>query len=507
MANELFGFKENYGQIESFDVSKNEEFGDLLNYHKKREKIKVGIYTCAWFEYFRMYPKTLEKDIKHDVKLVLSNIKKQLESESEIIWPGLVTTMDEADNAGKLFKNENVDLIIFVMFNYTSDAISIQCLKYVLNTPIIIFLRQSHKDTDFDSNYEFILRNCSMIGLTQLTGTFKKMDIFKNYEVVVGADFDKEPYVQMKKYFDAVKTYIYLRELNVGIIGHVFRGMFDHEFDRTRIAGFLGPDVISIQISHLLDLWDKVKEDEVEKLIKEISWIKKYSFQDVRDEELYKECKFAVAYKKLLKKFRLDACCYLGQHYVQRKTGCSGYLANVIFAKEKKYMSNTEGDVNGLIMMCIMNKLTGQTPLFAEWGEFGEKENAIQLLAHGYADLDYAKNPDFVKITATPENWGHTGAGFSFEFTAKPGIVTIGHFIDDKDGWRMLISKGEALEVEKSIPCEDVSLLLKPYMPVKEFARKILKTGFDHHAVVCYGNITEELEYIADLMGIQKSFL
>ena len=43
MANELFGFKENYGQVESFDVSKNEEFGDLLNYYKKREKGYEGV--------------------------------------------------------------------------------------------------------------------------------------------------------------------------------------------------------------------------------------------------------------------------------------------------------------------------------------------------------------------------------------------------------------------------------------------------------------------------------
>jgi L-arabinose isomerase len=157
-------------------------------------------------------------------------------------------------------------------------------------------------------------------------------------------------------------------------------------------------------------------------------------------------------------------------------------------------------------MMCIMNMLTGQTPLFGEWGEFGIRENAMQIMMHGYADPDYAKEPRFVKITPTPENWGFTGAGFSMEFTAKPGVVTVGHFIDDKEsGWRMLISRGEALDAGESIPCEDVTLILRTETPITEYVRKILLTGFDHHAIICYGDVTRELSWVADLMGISTS--
>jgi L-arabinose isomerase len=494
--------------MESFEVSDQDEFGDLLNKYEKKKQLKVGVYTSAYFEYYRMYPKTLENHVNHDVDVVMKNLKSSLGNEAIIVWPGVVTTMDEADAAGKLFKKENIDLIVFIMFTYTVDVISIQCLRYIENTPLIIFQRQSHGDIDFRSNYEQTLRNSAMISGSQLTGTFRKMGIFENYEVVVGADDDKEAYRQIKMYFDAVKTHIYLRELSIGMIGHVFRGMYDHEFDRTRIAGNLGPQVVDIQVSHLLDIWDKVSDSEVKDFIDEVSWVKAYEFQGVTEEDFQRECRFAIAYRKVLEKFRLDAACYLGQHFVEVKTGCTGYLSNMFFGKEKRLMTNTEGDVNGLIMMCLMNKITGQTPLYGEWGEFGIKENAMQIMMHGYADPDYAKNPDQVKITPTPENWGFAGKGFSMEFTAKPGIVTVGHFIDDKeDGFRMLISRGEALEVEQSIPCEDVTLILKTEIPIKEYIKKLLLTGFDHHAIICYGDVTQELSYIADLMGIKKSYI
>jgi len=494
--------------LESFEVSKSELYGDLLNKYKKGGKLKVGVYTSAYFEYYRMYPKTLENFVKKDVNVVIENLGRILSTEAEIIWPGIITTMDDADGAGRLFKKENIDLLIFVLFTYTIDVMSIQCLRYIENTPLLIFLRQSHRDIEFGSDYEQTLRNSSMIGIAQLTGTFRKMGIFKRFEVVVGTDNEKDSYEHIKKFFNALKTFLYLRELTIGIVGHVFRGMYDHEFDRTSITGTIGPQIIDIQISHLLNIWEKITDDEVRKFVKKVSWVREYKFQDVSENDFFKECKFTIAYRKLLQKFRLDAACYLGQHFVEVKTGCTGYLSNVFFAKEKKYMTNTEGDINGLIMMCIMNKLTGQTPLFGEWGEFGIKENAMQIMMHGYADLDYAKSPDYIKITSTPENWGYTGAGFSIEFTTKPGIVTIGHFIEDKEeGWRMLITKGEALEVKKSIPCEDVTLVLKTELPIKEFIKRILLRGFDHHAIICYGDVTKELSYIADFMNIKKDYI
>ena len=439
--------------LESFEVSKDDTFGDLLNDYEKKQKLKVGVYTAGYFEYWRMYPGTLEAFVRGDLEMVWASLRKHLGPQAEIVWPGLVSTLDEADRAGRLFKKENVDLVLFVAFTYTVDVISLQCLRYVEKVPLILFLRQSHRDIDFQGNYEQTLRNSAMIAASQLTGTFRKMGIFENFEVVVGADFEEEPYREIRKYFDAVRTYHYLRELNIGIIGHVFRGMFDHEFDRTASPAPWGRRSSTSRFPTSSTCGRRSRSAEVAECAKQLAWAKDYRFQDVTEEQFLRECRFTVAYKRLIRRFRLDAVCFLGQHYVEVKTGCTGYLATVVLAKEKQYMANTEGDVNGLIMMCIMNKLTGQAPLFGEWGEYGEKENAMQMMMHGYGDPDLAKGPEHVKITATPENWGHQGSGLSVEYTARPGPVTIGHLIDDKrDGWRMLIGKGEALDAEKSIP-------------------------------------------------------
>ena len=277
---------------ESFEISENEEFGDLLNYYEKKEKLKVGVYTSGWFEYDRMFPEMMERDLRSDVDIVVGNIKKYLASEAEIIWPGVISTVDDADNAGRLFKKENVDMVVLILFCYVPDFITMQCLRYVEEVPLIIFCRQVNKDIDFNQTYEKLARTSGNIALPQLTGTFKKMGKFKNFEFAIGRDSDKEPYEKIKKYFDAVKARQYLKDINIGIIGHTFRGMFDHDYDRTRITGILGPQVIDIHISHLLDIWNKVTDEEATEFMKEISWIKKFKFQDVGDKEFFSECKF-----------------------------------------------------------------------------------------------------------------------------------------------------------------------------------------------------------------------
>lgn len=495
--------------VESFEVSNGNVFGDLLSKKEKKKQYKVGLYTGGYFEYWRMYPKTLENFVRSDMEVVYKNLKRFLSSNVEVIWPGIISTIDEAEKAGKLFEEEKIDMVVYIAATYNPDYMSIQTLCHVKDIPLVVFVRQQHKDINFDSNYEQTLRNSGLISTAQLTGAFKKMGWYDNFEVVIGADYDEEPYKRIKKYFNAVCTYCSLKGLNIGSIGHVFRGMYDFECDKTKVRGSLGPSIIDIQVDHFLNVWKKVTDKETDDFMKEVKdKYKYYAFQNVTEEDLFRSCKFTIALRKIIERYRLDALCFLGQHYTEAKTGTTAYLASSILASERKYMVTSEGDVIGLIMMCIMNKLTGTTPLFGEWGEFGEKENAIMIMMHGFADPNLAKDSSRVRFTSSPENWGYVGKGFSVEFTAKPGIVTVGHFINDKEiGWRMLISRGEVLDVKRSIPCRETTLILKTETPVKEFIKKLLRTGFSHHAIICYGDLTEELGYIADLMRIEKDYI
>jgi L-arabinose isomerase len=442
-----------------------------------------------------MWGKAFENQIVADAELVTSNLRRRFDN---LVYPGLCDTLDKCAIAGDTFKKENVDVVVLDELTYIPDYMPLEALGRVKDAELIILSTQSEPIVRQDIDYQQVIRD-----LVQFTGAIKKMGWFKNYRPVVGWLDDQVAYEQVARYVNAIGAYRNLQGKNIGVVGHVFRGMYDFEHDKTKVKGKLGPNCINIQVSHLVDLYDNVDMDEVKVLEAEVK--RRFKIRDIDDNDIYKAARLAIAMKDLVMHFNLDALCYLGQHHVEQKTQTTAYLGSALL-QEQGYMVISEGDVHGVTMMLLQRLLTGQTPWFGEWGGFDENLNAIMVEMHGFVDPSITKDPNEVWVTSSPENWGYTGNGFSFECTGKPGVCTIGHFIDDLDGYRMLISKGEILDLP-ALPVKESTLRIRVDKPVKQYLVELLNLGFAHHSIVVYGDLTEELSFIADLMGIKKVFL
>jgi len=488
-------------KIESFETSKGKVFGDLLSEKKKDKELKVGFLPGAYFEYFRMWGKTFEKQIHGDMEVVANNLRRRFKN--VVCPPDLCDTIDKCNEAGKLFRKEDVDVIVLCEFTYFPDYMPLQALSQVKDIPLIVYVSQTEPVVRPDIEYPQTIRDGSLIGLAQLTGTFKKMGQFKNYRVVVGWLNDQTVYDKIEKYAKATNVYNNLQNKIIGATGHVFRGMFDFEYDKTKVKGKLGPEIVNIQLGHFTEMWDNVNEKEVKRLFDEVK--KRFKIRDIEDNDIYKSAKLTITMKNIIERFNLDALVYRGQHYTEKKFQTTAYLASALL-QESGIMVASEGDVHGVVMMMIQKLLTGYTPFFVEWSSFDEKLNALLLMGHGFADPTIAKDPNEIWVTSSPENWGYTGKGFSFEFTGKPGPVTMGHFIDDQKGYRMLISGGEILDLP-ALSVGEINLRVKVEKPVKEYIAELLYHGFAHHCIVVYGDVREELSFIADLMGINKVFI
>ncbi|MBP1990944.1 hypothetical protein [Paenibacillus eucommiae] len=487
--------------IESFETAKGNVFGDLLTTKVESKTLKVGLVTLGFFEYWRMFPDSLKANVTADMTCIYNNLSKHLPQDN-VIWPGIIDTLDAAEAAGKQLAAEQVDLIVYVAGTYCPDYMAIQALEHIRHVPVLLFNTQHDNKINLGTNYENILRNSALIANLQLAATFKKMGWYKELKVVVGSIEDVSAYDEITKYIRSYKAYINLKSTNIGVIGHVFRGMYDFEYDKTMIKGTLGPNIISIQVDHLLEQFDKATDEEIEAINEATK--NRFRIVGLSEDDIYKSSRFYVALRNTLERFRLDALTLLGQHYVEQKTGTTSYLANTLMHEEAKYVVNTEGDVHGLIIMSLMNMLSGKVPAYAEWGEFDEELNALLMVHHGYANTEYATDRSTVQVNRSPEQWGLQGSGFGFEYTLKPGEVTISHLIIDAEGYKMLIVKGQALHIPENIPCEEITAVIQLETPIKQFLKELIKEGFAHHCIIGYGDLTEELSNIADFMKIRK---
>ena len=483
--------------IESFETSQTDLFGDLLSARTQDKELTVGFLAGAYFEYYRMWGEGYEKQIRADMDLVAENLRRRFK---HVVYPGLADTVDKCAQAGKMFREQQVDVVVLCEGTYFPDYMPLEALRHVRDAALILFSTQSEPNLDPNMDYPQVIRDGAIIGISQLTGALKKMGWFPVYRPVIGWLDDQESYELIARYARAAMAYKNLQHKNIGVIGHVFRGMYDFEHDKTKVKGKLGPNCINVQVSHLVDLWEQVGEADIDRLTTDVK--RRFKVRDLQDSDIRRAARLAIAMRNVVDRFNLDALCYLGQHHVEQKTQTTAYLGSALL-QENDIMTISEGDVHGVTMMLLMHMITGGTPFFGEWGGFEYDRNALLIEMHGFADPRIAKDPNEIWVTSSPENWGYTGKGFSFEFTGRPGVATIGHFIDDQDGYRMIITKGEILDLPP-LPIRELSLRIKIEKPVKQFYVELLNHGFAHHTIVSYGDLVEELSFAADLMGIKK---
>ena len=106
--------------LQSFEVADGDTFGDLLSADRIRSQqpIKVGLLCGGFFEYWRMYPETLKDVVLNDNQVVLD----RLSAKHEVVFPGMVDSMDSADHAGRCFRDEQIDFLIITERTYVPDT-------------------------------------------------------------------------------------------------------------------------------------------------------------------------------------------------------------------------------------------------------------------------------------------------------------------------------------------------------------------------------------------------
>jgi L-arabinose isomerase len=474
-------------------------FGDIISPEKvrSRRKVRVGLVSTGYFEFWRQYDNLLGHVIE-DAELVRSEIA----SRHQVTYTGLVDTIDKAVEAGRILREAQVDVLILAYRTYIPDVYIYHLLTGLEHVPILFLTTQNRKTLSWDFNYSDIYRTSGMMAQIQLVAGLRKMGVAGNkMHVIAGYLGDPEVYRRIDDYLNIVELSIRLKHMTIGVIGNVFRGMCDFEFDKTKVKGNLGPEVINISIELLQEEYDSLAPDHPEVTA---------MFRDVRENYLIEGCaaqdlewavRLAVAMRHIVQRFSLDGIALLGQHFIEKLFKTEPYLAINELQRQDICLGTTEGDVLGLIAMIILKQITGNTPFQLEYSEFDLDRNALMLLGHGHADPREARKNNAVLGPAC-EHWGHEGTGVCGCFVPKPGTCTLAHFIEDAQGWKMFVHPGEILDLEP-LKINETHAVVRIREPILDFTEKLVKAGVPHHAITVRGNAVHEMRILADLLNIQ----
>lgn len=481
--------------IKSFEEADGNTFGDILSEKPKRNAVKIGLFTGGYFEYWRMFPENLQNNVEKDLERVRDNFRSRFDN---VVCSETVDTLDAAEKAGKLFRAEDIDVLVVAYGTYLPDFITLHVINQVKNVPVIFFSIQGTGRVDENGNYEDSMRNSGIIGIAQITGTLKKMN--RKYKVVVGSIDDERAYQKIGVQIKAAQAVSDIRESNIGVIGNVFRGMYDLELSKTFLKSTFDVNVIYIQSGHLLAEWEEVTEEEVKEKADRL--LARFKKRDITESDVQRAVRLAIAMQRLAERFRLDAMCFLDQHFVQKQTLTTARIGASLLMEEHDMIVACEGDLGGLVTMMLMKSISGVPALMGEWGEFDEVLNTCLIMGHGIGVPALAKSDADITLTRTPEEWGFEGGGLNYELILKPGPVTVGHVIETVDGYKMIISPAESIEFP-TLAYEELHAMVKMKTPIKDYLEQVFENGVTHHCIVGLSDMSRELAAVAEMLGLE----
>ncbi|MBQ2742159.1 MAG: hypothetical protein IJF32_05085, partial [Oscillospiraceae bacterium] len=94
------------------------------------------------------------------------------------------------------------------------------------------------------------------------------------------------------------------------------------------------------------------------------------------------------------------------------------------------------------------------------------------------------------------------GHGMSVEYMSKSGKVTLACLIDAKDGWKLLLSGGECLELPQAPSFAPQFRFKHESLSVKNYLKQIIEEGVAHHVCLVYGDYREDLKLWAQYTGL-----
>ncbi len=490
--------------IKSFEIAGNEGFGDIVSSVRKnsRSKLKIGLLPLSWFEWWPMFPESgMRENILSDCDHFIEKMKEKFGQEYELIYPDYyVDTLDKAFGAGEFFKKAGVDMIIIDEATYVTDYFPIQVVDALPDIPLVLFATQATDNLWDSMTNTDVIRYEGLVSTIQLAGAFSKMG--RAYKAVVGSLEDEDAFRQLGMHMKIQQLIHDLKYMDIGFIGHTFRGMYDIEVDKTKIKGVFGPNVLYIDVKHLLDIWNTLTDNEITEFVSQLEKELPYSYDAVNAEDVRKSASVGLAIQKMIRRFGINGLTLLGQHHVEVATRASADLS-FFCAENIGCMTSHEGDIANLVMKYILYKLTNQLPVFLEWSAYDIKSDTMLLTHHGVVDPKvHASNQKSCRITPSPEKWDFTGKGLSVEYCAKSGTVTLACLIDAKDGWKLLLSGGECVEMPQTPSFAPQFHFKHKNLGIKDYIKKLVEEGVAHHVCLVYGDCRDELRMYADYIGI-----
>ena len=463
-------------------------------------KAKVGVFSIALGAYLPQFPQLVpEFEGQYDA------FKKTLPTTVDIIDGGLVTTKEQAQEAGDKFRAEDVDLVILQMLTYATSYNVLPAVRD-LDVPVVVVNVQKKAQPDYANTDIPIwlgeLYACGAPG--EVVADLNRAG--KRHAVVTGVVEGGDPEVakQLEEWCTAAQVRRRLRRTNIAQIGRPYPGMMDLYIDETNLYNRMGLYTKQFDWEKMWAIADDI-DDQAAIDAKAAEIIDTFDIEggaQVSDKPIQDMAKYVVAFEQWVKDEEIGL---IASHYDGFAQGAAGVLDSMLIPAFSMLIKQgtacaVEGDMKVAVAMSILKTIAGTGQLSEMYSiDFPEDVVIIGHSGSGDADISTAKKPT---LKVVPVFHGKTGGGYLTQFYPGLGTVTYLGITQDGDGnFKFVVAEGENVE-GPIFTFGDTNMRMKFSIGAREFMNRWNETGPTHHMAAALGSHTDTILKVAKILNV-----
>ncbi|MBQ9517490.1 MAG: fucose isomerase [Eubacterium sp.] len=392
------------------------------------------------------------------------------------------------DKLNTFTADKNPDLVIVQNITFANGAYIAEVLRR-FDCPVLLWtLREPVIDG-------------GRLRLNSLTGAYSAANVLHSFgrpfEYIFGAPTEDNVKAKIASVIRAARVKKAMKSLNILQVGHTPQGFgFGRALDMEMMTTF-GATLNSIEARELIDKAKTFTDDDVKAYLDDANGRIK-NLDSVKEKNVLDFARLYKAYDEYVKANNIGALssrCW-PDFFTAFGTPVCSVLAML---NDLGVAAACEADTYGALTMYISQFLTGKPAFFGDPVSMDEGENTITFWHCGTAACSLARED----TGACAGVHCNRKIGPTLEFGCKPSqYATIFRIGKKADGtFRFFISKGEALDKPQQF--FGTSVVIKTQNSAADIVNSSVKAGWEPHFAVAMGDIADELEALANMLGIE----
>ncbi len=424
------------------------------------------------------------------------------EAVGDVQYPGLLTGLEAGERIGRQLKEYRPDVIVLAPAFPAPAEFTWMAIRDLPDVPVVVWA--AHHLDGLPATYDSVahLSNSGNVGVNMIANMLVRDG--RPPVVISGRWYDKEVQSRAQRLVKAAAAAGLLRQARIGVLGRPLEGYLNVLVDPEQLRDQVGATLVDLAVEEFTETYRTVPKVEIDALAEEI--VSQYAVEVV-DDNFRDACRLTLALGSTVIANELDGGTFnshLEFGHLNPDIGLIGGLAHAYLTTVGYPFSET-GDTVTAVAMFIGKKISGNA-LVTELNTIDYQEDAILCANTGEGDFCNAANPGAARILVAKSYTGKIQKGCIVDYEMQTGPATIIGFSPSRlarGGFVLVVMPGDVIgrpNLDMHVP----HTLFRPRdgSAAESFSRWT-RAGATHHACLSSGDIADDLNTVADVLGIE----